>query len=819
VEFLIALTLVVAAFGVATSMRTLRRRRVQTDYVRTEQQLRDYAETVLHAEHARLQTFASGERGRMRRDAAALLVQLRRLIELSGRTMPAPPLSQSMDAFGGIQANLERLQAGEPADFPRGTPFFRGYYSGMDGSLQPYSVCTPTDYDPARSYPLIITVDGAAYRDLADLPEAPVYGGAISIQPGWSRSPGCRQRALQEMLALRRAVAESYSVDDARVCLVGRRAGMGLALEAAARHPDLFAGLLLAGGGDACIASDGQGQGTPDEDWTPVTALRFCRQNRCPVQWIQNLQHTAAVILQGSGAPAALLEASRTLAARMASLGSRSEYLELPLTHQKPFPTWAEQYGIGKLLGSPTGTRPSSITYSTDRLRHNGAWWLHIEQFDRPLRTAAVRANVDGDMLRITTDNALAMSLLLDDMPSRVSRIDIDGTQLHMPTGQPDGALSLLRRGRAWRIAGLPDGGKRRGLSGPFADVMLDPFIVVYGTQGQDKLHEKLCRTEADRFAAQWKVACGRPPRMRADVEVTAQEKRLFNLLLIGGPEVNALSAEVFPGLPLRLADGSIEVGDRDYKGKDLGVLMCYPNPNQTDRMLAIVAGTTPAALYQAYDRLGSMHCWFDYAVFDSRTIGAETCVATGVFDNQWGMGPQGSASWRSRPAERSHLVAQHFPPLVAAGEASEATVQISYVRPSRIDHPGGAVAFDRTLTGQRIRVLGKKYSTGLGVRAPSDLAFDLDESFRMFRSIVALEEGTTDGNGDPAPKVVFEVWGDGELLASAVGQAVDTGGDEPTVVQADVRDINTMTLRTRLTQGAGDQTATCVWAQPSLER
>ena len=136
-HFLIALTLAVMAFGAGRFLRLQRRRQVQTEYARTEQEIHQYTAKLLGSERAGLQDLATGGADRVSKDAAALLMQVRFLAEQDTAARSPRTTAARERALALIRNNFRRLKQGSPARFPFGESFLRAYYSDVDGSFQP----------------------------------------------------------------------------------------------------------------------------------------------------------------------------------------------------------------------------------------------------------------------------------------------------------------------------------------------------------------------------------------------------------------------------------------------------------------------------------------------------------------------------------------------------------------------------------------------------------------------------------------------------------------------------------------------------------
>jgi len=252
------------------------------------------------------------------------------------------------------------------------------------------------------------------------------------------------------------------------------------------------------------------------------------------------------------------------------------------------------------------------------------------------------------------------------------------------------------------------------------------------------------------------------------------------------------------------------------------------------NHMVALVAGATPEALYQAQDRIGMRlswrpygnYKWFDYALFGARTAGTETLVAAGLFDNQWQLRPKGDgpagggAEWRGDPAARETLLPQTFPLLGSASESEEDQVLLCDVRPLAIEQDYGAVAFDRSCEGTAIRLAGEEFQRGLGVRSPSVIRFMLGGQFRSFSATVGLTDGgPPSASSAVSGEVVFQVEGDGLRLATSLPLSRKGDGNTSAPLSADVEGVRVLTL-TVLPSGARSEPGTsCVWGAPTVSR
>ncbi len=836
-HFLVALTLAILALGVTRFFRTYQRQQVRSQYVQTETELKKYATDLLRSEHKQLESLAMAESGRIGRDAAALLMQVRYQAEQIAQKGTSATAGRTGELLAAIRQNFDSLRAGEPAVFPRGSPFLRAYFSGIDGTFQPYTVCVPKNYTGDRPLPLIITLHGLAGFKPFQCLSAPSYEGAISVEPEGRGATDYMFTGEDDVLSVLDEVCELYKVDRDRVYIVGRSMGATGCWNLAARNPGLFAGIVPISGNADHRAWELRWGWNRQPTGTQRELRTFLLSSFSPISYAENLQQCHIVALHGTGDEVVPVEHARGMVERLRELGYPVEYLELVQAAHGDVPNWTQDYALAKVVGQPPRQAPTQFVYKTGDLRHDGAWWVRLDRLGTPARFSSVRAEAKEGRVSLETDNVAALTVLISEVPDKVESVQVDGTEFPLPAGRPTTQVRVERWNGVWRAATATGLLKRKGLSGPFSDLFLDPFLVVYGTAGDSDLHKEISRGEADRFRADWKLRYGDPPRVAADSEVTDDDIGRYNLLLFGGPAVNSVTQRVMQDLPVEISvDEAVKIGGRVYRGRSTGLMMCRPNPLSPGHMVGLVAGATPAALYQAYFRTGlwfnwgvyDEYKWFDYAVFDSRTAGPETFLTAGFFDNAWNLasGSQspagGGASWTAAPGAVAGILPQAFPLLGSAADAQAAKVSLSDVRPLTIDQYRGAVGFDRSYTGEEIRLGDRSFAKGLGIRPPSAISFALGRRFGRFSAAVGLTRGSNEqvsAARRAAEGVTFEVWGDGLPLSTSPIAAWQEGRQSWTTITADVRNVSILTLKAVPVSGATWLYGACAWGDPVVSR
>lgn len=126
--------------------------------------------------------------------------------------------------LGQLTRLLEQMEAGQDVYASRTGLFRRGFRSGMDGSIQPYAILVPEDFQSGRRYPLIVFLHGSGETESSLRGfEFISPGDAIVMAPrarGTSHDfhPEEAQRDIAEAVE---DVVKNYPVDETRIVLSG----------------------------------------------------------------------------------------------------------------------------------------------------------------------------------------------------------------------------------------------------------------------------------------------------------------------------------------------------------------------------------------------------------------------------------------------------------------------------------------------------------------------------------------------------------------------------------------------------------------------
>ncbi|MFP4055824.1 MAG: NPCBM/NEW2 domain-containing protein [Candidatus Brocadiia bacterium] len=724
---------------------------------------------------------------------------------LSERTVSPRVVRAVSRAARTLRADLEALLAGnDPFPSKRGC-FLKAVRSPLDGSLQPTSIAVPRDYTGERPFPLIVTLHGHGwYRPYQGHPQ-PVVQGVITVAPHGRGSIDYMLAAEGDVLAALDQVLADYRIDADRIVLEGHSMGGTGTWHLGVHWPHRFAALApVCGNADRRAWEAWKPPRRPPPHPIPprFQDLRTHLLDRIdPITYAGNLLHLAVLAAHGARDEVVPVGHSRRMARRLEELGCPVTYREFPGVRHWGFPQSFYRRRWDWMMAQRREAWPPRVRYKTASLRHAGAYWVRVLRFAEPLAFAHVDARrVGPGRYEVTTRNVAAFALrrrpAQADGPARVA---VDGQELEAEGREP---TFVRRPDGAWRVGPPPPGlAKRRGLEGPVADAFLGSFVLVRGTISEDPWEREVIRREVAARARDWERMYDAPPRVKDDTAVTDADIAAHHLVCYGGPGANAIAARVADRLPLRIEPGRVRLGERTFEGDDVGAEVIYPNPLNPDRYVVVLAALSPGGLHQVSNRFGNWfgwgpydnYPWFDYAVFDSRTLSPETFLCVGFFDQGWGLDE--GARFEGLPELRAHALPYRVPRLRRVPPEPPATLMLSDLMPLRVDQHKGAVGYDRSAEGHRLRLGGGAFERGLGVRPPSALEYELGGHYARFRATVGIDlegqEAVAEARAR-GERVQFLVTGDGRRLTSTEWLRWDS---PPVELDVDIEGVRVLRL------------------------
>src|SRR5256885_6587157 len=373
----------------------------------------------------------------------------------------------------GIE-RAQQLQNGQP-QWNQGRKQIHAYYSEIDGSIQPYGITLPANYDPSKPTRLYVWLHGRQnnttesefiYNFLTPRPpgNAPVADqGQIQLDCfGRINSAGWHWAGEADVFEAIAAVKKRFNIDDKRVMLRGFSMGGEGAWHIALHYPDRFAAAEIGAG---TVSRRAQ---TQQLEPYQIPTLRIWENIS---EWALNIFNLPLAGHDGEQDPGQL-ESSLRARAQLEREGFPSEgdpdflrsngapglFMISKNTGHGTSPLVRQRLdAVLKEWGDKGQTSPNHIRFLTYTTRYNHDYWVSLEGLEKHYERAEIDAQrIDGGKsYAIKTKN---LSRLVLREAGHAKEIKIDGQDLRVKSGAE---IALRKVGSAWKV---DKNGKQPGL-------------------------------------------------------------------------------------------------------------------------------------------------------------------------------------------------------------------------------------------------------------------------------------------------------------------------------------------------------------------
>ena len=703
----------------------------------------------------------------------------------------------------------------------------RAYKSDIDGLWQTYSISVPTAYDPTQRWPLIVSMHGHGwYAPYQGYPGAR-YAGAFCLSPQGRGSTDYKDLGELDVLAAIADVKRDFPIDEDRVYLTGGSMGGTGSFHLGCHYADQFAAIApIVGNADNLAWTQRWG-------WNRHFPGRFddlrewIQEGHTTRAFAQNFLNLPAYIISGSGDTVVPPEHSRNTVAEMRRLGCNVEYREYPACGHGGFSGEATSLGLAWACGWKRDPFPKKVTWKAALLKHGKAYWLKMEQLERPLEFGEFTAEaIDANHANLRTSNLQAISIFLTSKLFAADKplfLNIDGEKVIIPPGNAD-SWQRLRKDplHGWdleRYRLVPSLQKRANQEGPINEALMAPFIVVVGTQSSDPEMNLAWQREAEAFADWWKLRNNAPCRIVKDTDCQLSLVDKLNVILLGDARDNSLAALLCEHLPWRDALEPLRTAGVDLEAEDIGSMVVYPTGDYgPDRLLVRFAANSPAAAWQMWGRFGNWFNWgvydskkyFDYCVYDAKSCSPETMLLLGWFGTDWQV--ETGKYFLGNQTLRDDSAPQSFPARQLLGSDVPDSLFLTDLMPLKLDQMRGAFGWGRSFNGE---IVGEH---AIGTRSPAKLEYQLGCQFKHFTSTVRLHnprEFELCHVREKSEKARFTVYGDGRKLGE-----VSVNWQEPeATLSVALPDVNILTLEVVPSGGPSWLHAGALWLDPQVQK
>jgi hypothetical protein len=473
-----------------------------------------------------------------------------------------------------------------------------GYYSRVDGSVQPYHVVLPESFDPARParLDLVLHGRGATLTEVSFLAQAGnpklqvLYPDRIELHVFGRTNNAYRWAGETDVFEALADVQSRFKIDPDRIALRGFSMGGAGTWHIGLHHPSRWAA-IEAGAGFTETRVYAKFPDPPPY-WVKMWRIYDA------VDVASNVFDVPTVGYGGEIDPQ--LQASVNIREQLEREGGlsnlRALFLVGPKTGHQFHPASKKESDafLDKYVIPGRDPKPKQIRFATYTTRYPLCDWITVEGLEHHYD----RAEVNADGSKITTKNVNRLAV-------RRGPIEIDGEKF-------SSGGSFEKAGGKWKKAGGDRGlRKRPGLQGPIDDAFMESFLVVKPTTPHAAM---------DRFLAEFAKWMRGDPRTVDAAHLSEAQIREHNLILFGDPQSNEVIRRVLPKLPRKWPTG----------GKLLA--MIYPNPLNPKKYVVLNSGHT----FGEAEFKGTNALLFprlaDWALLNPDGSMAET----GFFDENW---------------------------------------------------------------------------------------------------------------------------------------------------------------------------------------
>jgi predicted esterase len=281
-------------------------------------------------------------------------------------------------------------------------------------------------------------------------------------------------------------------------------------------------------------------------------------------------------------------------------------------------------------------------------------YWLTIAAQKEQLKMSRVIVRFDPGQNRFEgkTENAKKIAFDLSIVnKTKLFEIILDDQKLESISVKEDNdKIWLEYNGEKWNVSSKPNASEKNpSRYGTFKDVINHNVIFVYGTNGDIKENAwafNKARFDAEQF---WYQGNGSIEIVSdKDFNSTAEPNR--NVLLYGNAETNLAWNKLLKNCPVQVYKGKIKVGEKEYKGKDIGCLFIYPRNGSDVACVGAVTGSGILGMDLTNRRLylSPGYPFPDLILFNKSFTekGIDGVLASGFFGLDWSLN-NGEFVWK----------------------------------------------------------------------------------------------------------------------------------------------------------------------------
>lgn len=530
--------------------------------------------------------------------------------EMNGGDARNPtPVDEMKEIAENARHYIEIEAKGEDPFAGRAGYMERSYVSKIDNGVQPYLLSVPEKAveKTTQEFPLVVFLHGYdpninkhRWWEAKEFAAICARHDAFMTIPFGRSNTDFQSCGEVDMLDVIAELKKLYRIDPQRIYLYGySMGGMGV-YTLASHNADLFAaGIVLAGRANNPLLNYGA-----IENFHPFKQFLIHADN--PISLCENLINFPMRIYHGNDDPVVPKTEALRMNARFKALKADAKLILKPGGHTFGFEVLEEDEPLEWLLTNRLAAAPARQALKTYSLAYAKRGGVEVTSTTGVLEPIELEWNVNAGKREFKKESPNILKKSIDGDPPPLADFKLQ---------------------------------KVRALCGPVRQAICTPFMIVYGTKGAAPINA-FNKTNAERFADWWFAFTRSKAHIKADTDVTAEDKHVYNLFLFGEQQDNALHAEAAGSLPIEIKNGNVKIGAKVTPLAGKGIMYIYPSPfaaNENPRAVVICAGLQYGEKIGANHRLDLIPDFLLYAPEpDADGTNTNKPICAGFFDGAW---------------------------------------------------------------------------------------------------------------------------------------------------------------------------------------
>lgn len=534
----------------------------------------------------------------------------------------------------------------------------RTFISRIDRSVQYYSVTPGTDAGK-EDQALFLSVHGAGVqaRNQAWTYDAKDWGHIVAPTNRGPFGFAWEDWGRLDALEVLKEGKKLFNTDPALTYLTGHSMGGHGTWYLGATYPGLFAAIAPCAGYPDLLNYAGSESTDQDKNELEKMFERAGNTSRT-LKMKLNYRDNGVFVFHGDADPVVSVEQARRMRSVLGNFHPDFTYYEYPGgTHWfgDISMDWPPIFDFFKLHKIPPGEEVNDLEFITASPGVSSVYhWIRVNQQVHPFKISSVKARVSDDSsgIVISTRNIHSFSVKNENGHFKYPlALEIDGKQLSVSGKQNNYLHFELIDGRWENSPATPSYEKGPHRYGGFKDAFRKNMIFVYGTSGteeENRWNFNKARFDAETFAYRGNGSV----EIISDREFADKEYPGRNIIIYGNADNNLAWDLLLEGSPVRAKNGSLKIGKKTLKGKDIACYFIRPRPGTHDNCVGVVSGTGLEGMHAAYPNQYFIAgtSFPDLSVFrmPESENEYESLVCAGFFGNDWSI-ENGDFSWNGK--------------------------------------------------------------------------------------------------------------------------------------------------------------------------